>query len=145
MMRSIRVLLAEDDQDHSFLTVRALRETEGVHLEVETVADGKEALDYMQRVGRYQGRDRPHLIILDLKLPKVHGLEVLRALKEDPELRRIPVVILTASDRPEDIADSYGLGANSYVTKPTSAGAFREGLEEVRKYWTELSALPEPV
>ena len=145
MRKCVRVLLAEDDEDHLFLTVRALRESQGgIQLEVETVGDGREALDYMERVGRFQGRHRPHLIILDLKLPKVDGLDVLRRLKEDPELKEIPVVILTSSERPEDIASSYRLGANSYVTKPTTAGAFRDGLEQVRRYWTELSTLPEP-
>jgi CheY-like chemotaxis protein len=139
---AVRVLLAEDNEDHLFLTIRALREAGGIHLEVETVADGREALDYLQRVGRFEGRHRPHLILLDLKLPKIHGLEVLRCLKQDPALREIPVVILTASERPEDITTSYRLGANSYVTKPTTAGGFREGLEQVRRYWTELASLP---
>lgn len=144
MNRCIRVLLAEDNQDHLFLTIRALREAEGTQLEVEAVEDGKEALDYLNRTGRFKGRPLPHLILLDLKLPKVHGLDVLRALKEDPELKEIPVVVLTSSDRPEDIASSYRLGANSFVTKPTTAGGFQAGLEQVRRYWTEVSALPEP-
>jgi CheY-like chemotaxis protein len=106
--------------------------------------DGREALDFLQRSGKFTDKSRPHLIILDLKLPKVDGLDVLKALKGDPELREIPVVILTSSERPEDIESSYRLGANSFVTKPSTAGAFRAGLEQVRRYWTELSSLPEP-
>lgn len=142
MNRPIHVLIAEDNEDHIFLAVRAMKEAAGISLEVEAVRDGAEALDYVYRTGRFEGRDRPHLILLDIKMPKVDGLDVLRTLKEDPELKSIPVVMLTSSDRPEDIDRSYVLGANSYVTKPTSVGSFRDGLTQIRHYWTELGSLP---
>ena len=144
MRETIRILIADDNEDHLFLAVRALKGTDGVHLEVEAVRNGQEALDYLHRSGEYRDRLRPHLIVLDLKMPRVDGLEVLRVLKEHPELRTSPVIMLTASERTEDIDSSYRLGANSYVTKPTAVGAFRDGLLEVRRYWTELASLPQP-
>ncbi len=144
MKAPIRILIAEDNEDHRFLIVRALRSMDGVQLEVEAVANGQDALDFLHQAGEYADRERPHLIMLDLKMPRVDGLEVLRLLKEHPDLRSIPVVVLSASERPEDIDSSYRLGANSFVTKPTAVGAFREGLMGIRRYWTELSALPEP-
>jgi CheY-like chemotaxis protein len=144
MSRPIRVLIAEDNEDHLFLAVRALRDEGGTSIEVESVSDGQEALDYLHGTGDFEGRPTPHLIVLDLKMPKVTGLEVLRWIKEQPDLKAIPVVVLTASERTEDIDASYQLGANSFVTKPTGVGAFREGLHQLRQYWTELGSLPEP-
>jgi CheY-like chemotaxis protein len=82
--------------------------------------------------------------MLDLKMPRVDGLEVLKALKEHAELRSIPVVVLSASERSEDVDSSYRLGANSFVTKPTAVGAFSDGLIGIRKFWTEVATLPEP-
>ena len=142
MSEPIRVLIAEDNEDHIFLAVRALKDLNGVHLEVDAVRDGAEALDYVHAVGRFQGRSLPQLILLDLKMPKIDGLEVLKALKEDPSLKSIPVVMLTASERPEDVEAAYKLGANSYVTKPAGVGAFRDGLKQLKHYWAELATLP---
>lgn len=142
MKQAIRVLIAEDNEDHVFLAVRALRDMNGVHLEVDAVRDGAEALEYLGCVEQ-KGKERPHLILLDIRMPKVDGLEVLRKLKEDPVLRTIPVVMLTASERPEDIDASYQLGANSFVTKPVGIGALREGLKQIKTYWTQLGSLPQ--
>lgn len=142
MSQPVRVLIAEDNEDHVFLAIRALKDLNGTHLEVDAVRDGAEALDFIHGVGAFEGRALPHLILLDIKMPKVDGLEVLKNLKEDPELRSIPVVMLTASERPEDIDESYRLGANSYVAKPAGVGAFRDGLRQLKLYWTELSSLP---
>jgi CheY-like chemotaxis protein len=139
------VLVAEDNEDHLFLTTRALEQTNhGVRLEVQGVRDGAEALDYFYRRGKYTNAPRPHLLLLDLKMPKVNGLEVLERIKADPELRSIPVVILTSSDRPEDIEESYRRGGNSFVTKPVSPTGMREGLRDITDYWMQVAALPEP-
>jgi CheY-like chemotaxis protein len=137
-------LVADDNEDHLFLTVRALREVPGVELEIETAKDGEEALDAVYRRGRFVDGRPPHLILLDIKMPKVNGLEVLERVKADERLRRIPVVVLTSSERPEDVAATYRLGGNSYVTKPATGSGLREGLRRVSSYWTALATLPEP-
>lgn len=142
--KPIRVLVADDNDDHLFLTVRALRDTRGVVLEVDTVSDGEETLDYLYRRGRFTDRPRPNLILLDLKMPKCSGLEVLERLKDDAELRQIPVVVLTSSERREDICETYRRGASSYVTKPSTVAGFRLGLTQLSEYWTKLASLPEP-
>jgi CheY-like chemotaxis protein len=139
---TVRILIAEDNEDHVFLAVRALKDMNGTHLVVDAVRDGAEALDYIRGEGRFKGRATPNLILLDIKMPKVDGLEVLRILKEDPEFKVIPVVMLSASERPEDIDASYKLGANSFVTKPAGVGAFRDGLAKLKHFWVDLSSLP---
>ena len=144
-MRSVRVLVAEDNEDHLFLTTRALRETNhGVRLEVQGVRDGEEALDFFYRRGQFKDAPRPHLLLLDLKMPKVDGLEVLERIKRDPELRSIPVVVLTSSDRPEDIEETYRRGGNSFVTKPVSPNGMQEGLRDITDFWMHVASLPEP-
>lgn len=143
--RAVRVLVADDNEDHRFLTVRALRESEGgADLTVDTVSDGEAALDYMYQRGDYADRSRPHLVLLDLKMPRRNGLEVLAAVKADPKLRSIPVVVLTSSDRPEDVHATYELGGNSFVSKPAGMASLREGLQGVTSYWTQTASLPEP-
>lgn len=137
-----RVLLAEDDVDHAFFTVRAFKDAHGMDVEMHTVRDGQEALDYLHRRGRYEGAERPHLIVLDLKMPKVNGLEVLQQIKKDEDLRTIPTVVLSSSDRPEDIRGSYASSANSYVTKPASLTGLREGVQEMARYWIDVASLP---
>jgi CheY-like chemotaxis protein len=137
-MKKVRVLVAEDNEDHLFLTVRALRNVEGVHVEVEGVSDGEEALDYLYRRGQFEDREPPQLIFLDLRMPRINGLEFLERVKQDPQLSKIPVVVLTSSDRPEDVELTYKLGGNSFVSKPTDA----KGLERVTSYWTARCELP---
>jgi two-component system, chemotaxis family, response regulator Rcp1 len=139
-MKQLRVLLVEDDPDHRFLTSRALQAAEDVTVEVDAVADGAEALDFLYRRAGYETAQAPNLVILDLRMPRVGGLEVLAQVKTDPTLKKIPVVVLTGSDRPEDVDDTYRLGGNSFVTKPVGLRA----LEEVAAYWTVRSALPDP-
>lgn len=143
MKAPIRVLVADDNEDHVFLIVRALRGEQGVVLEVDTVGDGEEALDHLYGRGRFAGRARPNLVLLDLKMPKVSGLEVLQQVKCDPALRDIPVVVLSSSERPEDISSTYQLGGNSYVTKPSTVAGLREGVQGISRYWAELAALPD--
>lgn len=140
--QAVRVLVAEDNEDHLFLTVRALQDVEGVHLEVEAVRDGEQALDFIHRRGRFEGKQLPHLILLDIKMPRVSGLEVLAELKQDPRLRTIPVVVLSSSDRSEDIDATYRLGGNSYVTKPSGVNGLRDGIRELTDYWMSLASLP---
>ena len=142
--QTVRVLVADDNEDHRFLIVRALRGTEGLELEVDSVEDGEEALDLLYGRGRFEGRARPHLVLLDLKMPRMSGLEVLERVKADPNLRDIPIVVLSSSDRPEDVSDTYMLGGNSYVTKPATLAGLRAGLQELSHYWTRLASLPEP-
>ena len=143
-MTPVRILLAEDNEDHRFLTVRALRDLRDVQLEIDTVADGEEALDYVHGRKGYVGRKRPDLVLLDIKMPKVDGLEVLRQLKEHPDLKAIPTVVLSSSDRVEDINTAYELGGNSYVTKPATLSGMREGLRQLGEYWSGLVTLPRP-
>ena len=142
MSEPVRVLIAEDNEDHRFLTVRALLDLPDVELEIETVADGEEALDYVHARHAYVGKARPHLVLLDIRMPKVDGLEVLRQIKADPRLRTIPAVVLSSSDRPEDVSATYELGGNSYVTKPATASGMRAGLRQLGEYWTALATLP---
>jgi two-component system, chemotaxis family, response regulator Rcp1 len=143
-MKTVRVLVAEDNDDHRFLTVRALRSVEGVEIQVEGVRDGEETLDFVYQRGQFAGQARPHLILLDLKMPRVNGLEVLDQLKRDPDLATIPVVVLSSSDQREDVEAAYRHGTNSYITKPTSTGGYREDLQCVATLWTARTALPEP-
>lgn len=140
-MSPVRVLVAEDNEDHRFFAVRALKRVEGVEIEVEGVADGQQTLDYVYRRGAYADRALPHLIFLDLKMPKVDGLAVLETIKGDPDLAPIPVVVLSSSDRPEDIEAAYRNGTNSYVTKPT-VGDPSNDLKCVATYWTSRQVLP---
>ena len=140
-----RVLVAEDNEDHLFLTVRALRDWENnVILEVDAVSDGEELLDFLYRRGDYADRPRPHVILLDIKMPRLTGIEALERLKTDPALRRIPVIVLTSSDRPEDVEAVYQLGGNTYVNKQGTVGGMRESLEEVAHFWMDAATLPEP-
>lgn len=139
-----RVVLAEDNADHAFFTTRAFQDAHGEALEMHTVSDGEELLDYLNRRGRYAEVQRPHLVVLDLKMPKKGGLEVLAEMQQDPVLAAIPVVVLSSSDRSEDVSASYARGANSYVTKPTSLSGIREDVGQLARYWMDVASLPEP-
>ena len=142
-MKSVRVLVAEDNEDHRFLTMRALSNVDGVQTDVEGVVNGEEVLAYVQGQGEYAGKPLPHVIFLDLRMPKLNGLEVLQRLKSDPKLSCIPVVVLTSSDRHEDIDAAYKLGTNSYVTKSGLGNDPSSGLRDVAGYWMSTSMLPE--
>jgi CheY-like chemotaxis protein len=141
-MKSVRVLVAEDNEDHRFLTMRALSSIDGIRADVEGVRNGEEALAYVQRQGQYADKDLPHVIFLDLRMPKMNGLEVLKRLKSDPTLSCIPVVVLTSSERAEDIDAAYRLGTNSYVTKAALGNDLSQGLRDVADYWMNTSVLP---
>jgi CheY-like chemotaxis protein len=138
------ILLVEDNPDDEALTLRALKKN-NITNEVVVVRDGAEALDYFGGRGRFTGRDTsdiPQVTLLDLKLPKVDGLEVLRRLRADPRTRLAPIVILTSSNEEQDRLKGYGLGANSYVRKPVDFDQFMEAVRQLGLYWLLLNERP---
>lgn len=134
-MDSVRVLIAEDNEDHLFLATHALNAIPGIRMQVVAARDGEEALDYLHGRGSHVDRELPNLVLLDLSMPGKGGLEVLREVKGDSTLSHIPVVVLTSSTNPEDISTAYGLGANCYVQKS-------KGMAGVAEFWTATAALP---
>jgi chemotaxis family two-component system response regulator Rcp1 len=135
------VLLVEDNYSHIRLIQEAWKETPIFHT-INTVRNGVEALAYLRRQGDFQDAIYPDLILLDLNLPKKDGREVLAEIKADPELRRIPVIILTTSRNEEDIAKSYDLHANCYITKPRNLTQLFEVMRQIRQFWLETATLP---
>jgi two-component system, response regulator len=143
-MRNKVILLVEDNPDDELLALRALKKN-NLLSEVVVAHDGVEALDYLFGVGEHAGRDTnvmPQLILLDLKLPRIDGLEVLRRLRADGRTRLLPVVILTSSREQQDMLDGYGLGANSYVRKPVNFEQFVRAVEQLKLYWLSLNEAP---
>lgn len=139
-MKGRTILLIEDSQDDEALILRALKKA-SVQNEIDVVRDGAEALEYIFGRGGYEGRGAAHptVTILDLKLPKVDGLEVLRQIREDPRTKNNAVVILTSSDEHEDLLKSYGLGVNSYVRKPIEFAQFSKTVADLGLYWLLLN------
>lgn len=140
----LEILLVEDNPEDAEIAIRALRKfnlADGIiH-----VWDGKEALDFVFGRGEYAQREskrKPKLILLDLKLPKISGLETLKVLKSNPETKPIPVVILTSSSEERDLKESYSLGANSYLVKQVDYGKFCESVQQIGTYWLGLNQLP---
>lgn len=144
-MANKTILLVEDNPDDQLLTARALRRHNIINDIVE-VKDGEEALDYLFGTGTFAGRDtslQPNVVLLDLKLPKVDGLEVLKCMRESPITRRTPVVVLTSSSEQRDLIASYELGANSYVRKPVDFEQFIEAARQLGIYWLLLNEVPD--
>jgi two-component system response regulator len=139
----VKILLIEDNPADAEMTLRALKRHRLIN-SVEWLQDGAEAIDYMLRRGKYAGRTNgnPQLILLDLKMPKLDGIDVLRTLKADPTTQRIPVVMLTSSNEENDIARSYELGVNSYVVKPLEFDKFVEAVSQLGVYWTLMNKIP---
>ena len=138
------ILLVEDNPDDEALTLRALKKN-NIRNEVVIAHDGAEALDYLFGTGQYTGRNTdvlPQVVLLDLKLPKVEGLEVLRRVRADKRTKLLPVVILTSSNEEQDRIDGYGLGANSYVRKPVDFTQFMEAARQLGLYWLILNEPP---
>jgi len=138
------ILLVEDNPDDEALTLRALRKN-NIGNEVVVARDGAEALDYFFGTGAYAGRDMtimPSMTLLDLKLPKLDGMEVLKRLRADDRTKLIPVVILTSSKEEQDLINGYSLGANSYIRKPVDFGQFVEAVRQLGLYWLVLNEAP---
>jgi two-component system response regulator len=138
------ILLVEDNADDEALTMRALRKN-NITNKIVVARDGVEALDYLFGTGMYAGRDtslQPELILLDLKLPKIDGFEVLQKLRADPRTKLLAVVILTSSKEQQDIVAGYGLGANSYVRKPVDFQQFVDAVLQLGLYWLVLNERP---
>ena len=140
----VEILLVEDNPNDAELTLRALKKNKLAN-HVAHVSDGAEALDFIFARGAFKDRDiesRPRVIFLDLKLPKVDGLEVLRAVKSDERTRTIPVVVLTSSNEEKDVVESYRLGVNSYIVKPVDFDKFLESVRDLGLYWLLLNQPP---
>jgi len=142
--KEVEILLVEDNADDVELTLHALR---GEHISnsIQVARDGEEALDFLFARGEHRGRDTacpPKVILLDLKLPKVDGLEVLREIKKDARTQPIPVVVLTSSREERDMVESYQLGVNSYIQKPVDFDQFRRTIKQLGLYWLVVNQPP---
>jgi CheY-like chemotaxis protein len=138
------ILLVEDNPDDEALTLRALKK-KNILNEVIVAHDGVEALDYLFAEGKYAGRDEnmtPEVILLDLKLPKIDGLEVLRRVRADARTSLLPIVVLTSSKEERDMIESYSLGCNSYIRKPVDFVQFGDAVQQLGLYWLVLNAAP---
>ena len=143
-MRSRIILLVEDNPDDVELTFRAFERSKLMN-EIVVARDGGEALDYLFATGAHAGRDvtlMPEVVLLDLNLPKLDGLEVLRRLRNDERTRRLPVVVLTSSNEEQDVLRSYDLGANSFVRKPMDFDQFLSAVQQLGMYWLVLNEPP---
>jgi two-component system, response regulator len=141
---AITILLADDDPDDRLMAQDALAESRLAN-PLHMVEDGEELLEYLQGVGRYGDAppSRPGIILLDLNMPRMDGREALAAIKQDPRLRRIPVIVLTTSKADEDIVRSYDLGVNSFITKPVTFEQLVDVMRSLGKYWLEIVELPD--
>jgi two-component system response regulator len=140
----IPILLVEDDEDDVRLVERAFKKGRILN-KLYTVRDGEEALEFLRQKGRYSNPDdapRPGFILLDLNMPRMGGREVLKVIKHDDDLHRIPVVVLTTSDQEKDVLESYDSGANSFITKPVKFNNFLDAVLTLGKYWLSIAAVP---
>jgi CheY-like chemotaxis protein len=140
---AITILLADDDEEDRLMTREALQESR-LGNDLRTVVDGQDLMDYLHRTGRYVDTDAPHpgLILLDLNMPRKDGREALREIKDDPHLRKIPVVVLTTSGAEEDILRTYELGVSSFIRKPVTFEGLLDAMRVLTTYWLEIVELP---
>jgi two-component system, response regulator len=139
----VEILLVEDNEDDVVIIQEAFAESRLVNV-LNTVSDGEEALAYLRREGQYKVVPQPGLILLDINMPKKNGFEVMQAMKADPRLRTLPVIMLTMSDRDEDVIRSYANGACSYIRKPVDLDQFHTVIKQFELYWTMISRIPIP-
>ncbi len=145
-LRPVKILLVEDKLEDIEITRRAFAKGH-VRNDLYVVRDGQEALDYLYHRGRFQDPEsspRPGMVLLDLNLPKVGGMEVLQQIKQDEHLRTIPIIVLTVSPREEDIIQSYKLGVNTYIQKPVEFENFMRVVNVIQEYWVLIATLPPP-
>lgn len=140
-LRQIEILLVEDNPADIRLTTEVLKDAK-LRNTIHVARDGIEALEFLRRQGKFNGFPEPDLVLLDLNLPRLNGREVLREIKSDPELKRIPVVILTTSDAEQDILKSYELHANCYITKPVDLEQFSKVVQYIEEFWFTIVKLP---
>ena len=142
--RRITVLIADDDEEDRLLTEEAFASAR-LAADVRSVVDGRDLMDYLRHEGRYadpEAAPAPSLILLDLSMPRLDGREALAAIRADPDLRHIPVVVLTTSSAAADVRISYELGANSFITKPVTFAGLAEAVRDLARYWFEIIELP---
>ena len=144
-MSNMTILLVEDNPDDEMLAIRALKKTK-IQSKVVVARDGEEALDYLFGTGKYAGRDikeQPHVVFLDLQLPKLNGIQVLQRLRADENTKALPVVLLTSSDEQSDIINCYKSGANSYIYKPVEFSEFTSQVRALGEYWLGINQVPD--
>ena len=137
----VEILLAEDNPGDVKLTEKALEEGHIIN-NLHVVEDGVEAMQFLRQMGEYADKPRPDLVLLDLNMPRKDGKEVLKDVKDDPDLRRIPIVVLTSSEAEEDIVRSYDLHANAYLTKPVDFSGFLDIVEHIEDFWLSVVKMP---
>jgi CheY-like chemotaxis protein len=140
-MTEIQILLVEDNEGDILLTLEAFKEIK-VKNNIAVVKDGVEAIEFLKRQGKYSENVMPHLILLDINMPKLNGIEVLDFIKKDPKLKKIPVVMLTTSSSESDISECYDKFANCYITKPLDFGKFLNVVEAIESFWFSIAQLP---
>jgi two-component system response regulator len=143
-MSNRKILLVEDDPNDETLILLALEEGKFTN-EIDVVRDGEEALDFLFRKGKYENQgnfELPQVVLLDLMLPKIDGLDVLKAIRANPKTRSLPVVIMTSSEEENDLVSTYESGANSYIVKPISKTQFMDSVEQVGLYWLIVNKVP---
>jgi len=140
-MKEVQILLVEDNEGDILLTLEAFKELK-VKNSVAVVKDGAEAIDFLKKQGQYAESQIPHLILLDINMPRLNGIEVLDFIKKDENLKRIPVVMLTTSSSEEDIAECYAKSANCFITKPLDFGRFLSVVQSIESFWFNIAQLP---
>ena len=140
--KAVNILLVEDNEGDIFLTRKAFEKASFPH-EIHIAKDGEEALDFVFQRGSFAVKPRPDIIFLDMNMPKKDGKEVLKEIKEDESLRRIPVIVLTSSKAEQDVLKAYDLHANSYMVKPLDLGKFQETVQAIENFWFKAVVLPD--